>query len=94
MNFLQVSRRFNEICASSLNSTFKRLQSEMLKRFQSIKAKMPRRESARRKHPMAKEYDIVETMHMRLELLQMTFGKHIERKHVCFFAGEVGKICN
>ena len=53
---------------------------------------MPRRESARRKHPMAKEYDIVETMHMRLELLQMTFGKHIERKHVCFFAGEVRKI--
>jgi hypothetical protein len=27
---------------------------------------------------------------MRLTLLQMTFGKHIERKHVCFFAGEVG----
>ena len=26
---------------------------------------------------------------MRLTLLQMTFGKHIERKHVCFFAGEV-----
>merc|ERR1719361_2075394 len=26
---------------------------------------------------------------MRLSLLQMTFGKHIERKHVCFFAGEI-----
>ena len=42
-----------------------------------------------RNHPLARECDIVETLHMRLTLLQMTFGKHIERKHVCFFAGEV-----
>lgn len=26
---------------------------------------------------------------MRLTLLQMTFGKHIERKHICFFPGEI-----
>jgi len=84
-----VSRRFNEICASMLNSTFQRLQSHMLSRFQAIKAQMPRRESARRNHPLARECDIVETLHMRLTLLQMTFGKHIERKHVCFFAGEI-----
>lgn len=84
-----VSRRFNEICASMLNSTFQRLQSRMLSRFQSIKGQMPRRESARRNHPLSRECDIVETLHMRLTLLQMTFGKHIERKHVCFFAGEI-----
>merc|ERR1712045_494730 len=45
-----VSRRFNEICASMLNSTFQRLQSQMLSRFQEIKTQMPRRESARRYH--------------------------------------------
>jgi len=84
-----VSRRFNEICASMLNSTFQRLQSQMLSRFQEIKTQMPRRESARRNHPLAQECDVVETLHMRLSLLQMTFGKHIERKHVCFFAGEI-----
>merc|ERR1719225_440078 len=84
-----VSRRFNEICASMLNSTFNRLQNNMLVRFQTIKSQMPRRESARRNHPLARECDIVETLHMRLTLLQMTFGKHIERKHVCFFAGEI-----
>lgn len=61
----------------------------MLDRFQMIKVKMPRRESARRNHPLAKECNIVETIEMRLSLLQMTLGKHIERKHVCFFAGEV-----
>lgn len=84
-----VSRRFNEICASMLNSTFQRLQNHMLQRFQAIKSQMPRRESARRNHPLALEIDIVETLHMRLTLLQMTLGKHIERKHICFFAGEI-----
>jgi len=84
-----VSRRFNEICASMLNSTFQRFQSQMLSRFQEIKTQMPRRESARRNHPLAQECDVVETLHMRLSLLEMTFGKHIDRKHVCFFAGEI-----
>lgn len=51
---------------------------------------MPRRESARRNHPLAAENDINDTLNMRLTLLQMTFGKHIDRKHICFFAGEVG----
>ncbi|KAJ8968487.1 hypothetical protein NQ317_008344 [Molorchus minor] len=61
----------------------------MLARFQEIKAKMPRRESARRSHHLACESDIVETLHMRLTLLQMSFGKHIERKHCCFFPGDI-----
>jgi F-box protein 28 len=85
----QVCRKMDGICCTILNSTFQRLQAQMLQRFQSIKAKMPRRESARRNHPLACESDIIETLHMRLTLLQMTFGKHIERKHCCFFAGEV-----
>ncbi len=72
-----------------LNSTFLKLQNSMIKRLQCIKEKMPRRESARRNHPLARENDIVDTVQMRLTLLQMTFGKHIDRKHVCFFAGEV-----
>ena len=32
-----VSRRLNELCAARLNSTFQRLQSQMLVRFQAIK---------------------------------------------------------
>ncbi|XP_071445054.1 F-box only protein 28 isoform X2 [Hetaerina americana] len=84
-----VCRQFDRICGSILNSTFQRLQNQMLQRFQGIKSKMPRRESARRNHPLACESDIIETLHMRLTLLQMSFGKHIERKHCCFFAGEI-----
>lgn len=81
----------DRVCGSILSSTFQRLQTQMLCRFQAIKAQMPRRESARRNHPLACESDIIETLHMRLTLLQMSFGKHIERKHCCFFPGEVLK---
>ncbi|XP_033210411.1 F-box only protein 28 isoform X2 [Belonocnema kinseyi] len=84
-----VCHQLDRVCGSILNSTFQRLQAQMLSRFQAIKAQMPRRESARRNHPLACESDIIETLHMRLTLLQMSFGKHIERKHCCFFPGEI-----
>uniref|UniRef100_A0A182LUE1 F-box domain-containing protein n=1 Tax=Anopheles culicifacies TaxID=139723 RepID=A0A182LUE1_9DIPT len=84
-----ISRQMNKVCCSILNSTFQKLQNQMHTRFQTVKAKMPRRESARRNHPLACECDILETCYMRLSLLQMTFGKHIERKHCCFFPGGI-----
>ncbi|XP_055917216.1 uncharacterized protein DDB_G0271670 [Eupeodes corollae] len=84
-----VSHKMNDICMAVLNSTFSKLINQMVNRFQNIKAKMPRRESARRNHPLACECDIIETCYMRLSLLQMTFGKHIERKHCCFFPGGI-----
>ncbi|CAH0553529.1 unnamed protein product [Brassicogethes aeneus] len=84
-----VCRTIDRVCGHILNSTFLRLQTQMLQRFQDIKSKMPRRESARRSHYLAGESDIVETLHMRLTLLQMTFGKHIERRHCYFFPGEI-----
>lgn len=84
-----VCRTFDGVSAHILNSTFLRLQNQTLQRFQEIKSKMPRRESARRTHPLACESDIIETLHMRLTLMQMSFGKHIERKHCCFFPGEI-----
>ncbi|KAF5276849.1 hypothetical protein FQA39_LY06401 [Lamprigera yunnana] len=84
-----VCRTIDQVGGQILNITFLRLQSQMLQRFQYIKSKMPRRESARRNHHLACECDIVETLHMRLTLLQMSFGKHIERKHCCFFPGEI-----
>uniref|UniRef100_V5HA26 Putative pallbearer n=1 Tax=Ixodes ricinus TaxID=34613 RepID=V5HA26_IXORI len=84
-----VCRHLNQAASSLLNYEFVRLRLAMQQRFQSIKAQMPRRESARRKHPLSRECDIIETVHMRLTLLHMTFGKHIERKHCCFFPGEI-----
>lgn len=70
-------------------SEFQSLRNYTQQLFQAIKSQMPRRESARRKHALAHEYDIMETLNMRLTLLQMTFHKHIKQSHCCFFAGEV-----
>ena len=36
----RVSRRLNELCAARLNTTFQRLQSQMLVRFQTIKVEI------------------------------------------------------
>lgn len=38
-----VSRQMNQVCSSILNSRFTRLQTQMMARFQAVKAKMPRR---------------------------------------------------
>ncbi|KAM7343950.1 F-box protein dampened [Cochliomyia hominivorax] len=84
-----ISHKMNEVCMHLLNSTFSKLITKTYNRFQAIKANMPRRESARRNHPLACECDIIETCYMRLSLLQMTFGKHIERGHCCFFPGAI-----
>ncbi|KAH8319878.1 hypothetical protein KR074_008625 [Drosophila pseudoananassae] len=84
-----VSHRFNDIAMAMLNAAFSKQIKMTFSRFQSIKASMPRRESARRNHPLACECDIIETCYMRLSLLQMSMGKHIERGHCCFFPGAI-----
>ncbi|XP_037069317.1 F-box only protein 28-like [Pollicipes pollicipes] len=84
-----VCQKFNLVSGNMLTKSFHLLQNQTLQRFQAIKAQMPRRESLRRKHPLVTHCDIIETLNMRLTLLQMTFGKHMERKHICFFAGEI-----
>ncbi|XP_060657375.1 uncharacterized protein LOC132792143 [Drosophila nasuta] len=88
-NLRSVSNRMNDICMNMLNAAFARQIKTTFNRFQSIKASMPRRESARRNHPLACECDIIETCYMRLSLLQMSMGKHIERGHCCFFPGAI-----
>ncbi|XP_030369078.1 F-box only protein 28 [Scaptodrosophila lebanonensis] len=88
-NMRLVSHRVNDICMNILNSSFSRLINTTYNRFHAIKANMPRRESARRNHPLACECDIIETCYMRLSLLQMSMGKHIERGHCCFFPGAI-----
>ncbi|XP_066955441.1 uncharacterized protein [Macrobrachium rosenbergii] len=82
-------KRFDQIGSSILNTTFQRLQTQMLIRLQTIKGQMPRRLSARRTHPLARESDIVKSLHSRLLLLQISIGKHTVRKHCCFFAGDI-----
>ncbi|KAI7692808.1 hypothetical protein SSS_04932 [Sarcoptes scabiei] len=50
---------------------------------------MPRRESNRRKHSLTKQFDCLETLDMRLKMLQLSFDKPIRRKLCCFFPGSI-----
>ncbi|KFM61955.1 F-box only protein 28, partial [Stegodyphus mimosarum] len=84
-----VSKYFNDICCMMLSSEFFCLRAYMFERLHTIREQMPRRESSRRKHPLAREHEIIETIHMRLSLLYMTLGKHIGKNHCCFFPGEI-----
>jgi len=84
-----VCKRMDNVCGKILNSTFRKLLKQMFLRLQTLKAKMPRRESARRNHPLTYESDIIETVHSRLSLVHMTLARHIDHKHICFFPGEI-----
>lgn len=84
-----VCRYFDVVCSDILNSEFKCLRNLIQQRLQTLKSQMPRRESARRQHHLSREFDIIETVNMRLSLMQTMFSKHIDRGHCPFFAGQV-----
>ena len=84
-----VSRRFNEFCSTFLNNSFQKLQNKALTRLQAIKAQMPRRQSELAKHPLYNEFKIIENLEIKLNCSLSSFKTHIDKKHTCFFTGEI-----
>ncbi|GAB0090447.1 uncharacterized protein DMENIID0001_051820 [Sergentomyia squamirostris] len=84
-----VCKRIDAICQRILNRGFMkmiRLHGVNMKR---IKSKLPRRESERRNHPLARHSDILTCIETRISMLTMTYGKYIEAKLCCFIPGKV-----
>lgn len=54
-----------------------------------IKAQLPRRESERRNHPLAKHSDILTCIETRLSMLSMTYSKYMDLDLCCFIPGKV-----
>jgi len=54
-----------------------------------IKAQLPRRESERRNHPLAKHSDILTCIETRLSMLSMTYTKYMDLDLCCFIPGRV-----
>ena len=54
-----------------------------------VRSKLPKRESERRTHPLARHIDILAAMETRLSLLNMTFMKYIHMGLCCFIPGKV-----
>lgn len=70
-----MNKFFNVTCSKLLNRGFvmvEKYHSQSLKR---VKSQLPRRESERRNHALARHCDVLSAIETRLSLLSMTFSK-------------------
>ncbi|XP_014271905.1 F-box only protein 28 isoform X2 [Halyomorpha halys] len=84
-----VCTKFNEIGSKMLNKGYYAADCFHGKTLKAIKAKLPRRESERRVHPLARQCDILIAIETRLSMLAMTFTKWMDAKLCCFIPGKV-----
>lgn len=84
-----VCHRFNRICQRLLNRGLQKLERYHGDCLKKLKAQLPRRESERRQHPLARHCDILSAVETRLSLLAMTYSKYIDLKVCCFIPGKV-----
>ncbi|ALC42919.1 pall [Drosophila busckii] len=85
----EVCGRFNYICQQVLNTGFNKVVQEHSKNFKRIKAMLPRRESERRNHILARHSDILTSIETRISMLTMTYSKFIDLSICCFIPGRV-----
>ncbi|XP_056465394.1 F-box only protein 28 isoform X2 [Gadus chalcogrammus] len=84
-----VSRRMDIICQRILNQGFLRVERYHSLCQRQVKAQLPRRESERRNHSLARHADILAAVETRLSLLNMTFMKYVDSNLCCFIPGKV-----
>ncbi|KAH8270120.1 hypothetical protein KR018_004206 [Drosophila ironensis] len=85
----EVCTRFNYICQQVLNAGFNKIIFEHAKNFKRIKSMLPRRESERRNHILARHSDILTSIETRISMLTMTYSKFIDLNICCFIPGRV-----
>ncbi|XP_039761797.1 F-box only protein 28 isoform X2 [Pararge aegeria] len=84
-----VSKAFNEICMRMLNRGFHMIERRHAQALKSVKAQLPRRESERRYHPLARHCDILTSIETRISMLNMTYTKFIDNGICSFIPGKV-----
>jgi len=87
--FRRISTKFNKICSFLLNKGFRAVEKYNTKCLKEMKARLPRRESERRDHPLSRHCDILTAIETRISLLSMTFMKYVELDLCCFIPGKV-----
>ena len=85
----QVCQFMNQTCGRLLTTGFLSVERHHSGCLKKVKAQLPRRESERRNHPLARHCDILSAIETRLSLLGMTFMKYIDLKLCCFIPGKV-----
>ncbi|XP_028676747.1 F-box only protein 28 [Erpetoichthys calabaricus] len=84
-----VCKRMDMICQRMLNQGFLKVERYHSQCQKQVKAQLPRRESERRNHSLARHADILAAVETRLSLLNMTFMKYVDSNLCCFIPGKV-----
>ena len=85
----QVCKPFDLLCQQTLNLGFSKVDKYHVKIQKLVKTKLPRRESERRNHPLAKHVTALSAIETRLSLMNMTYMKYIDMGLCCFIPGRV-----
>lgn len=54
-----------------------------------FKGMLPRRESERKSHALARHCDVLSAVETRISMLNMTYMKYIDSNLICFIPGKV-----
>ncbi|XP_060703998.1 F-box only protein 28 [Hemiscyllium ocellatum] len=84
-----VCKRMDAVCQRMLNQGFLKVERYHSLCQKQVKAQLPRRESERRNHSLARHADILAAVETRLSLLNMTFMKYVDTNLCCFIPGKV-----
>ncbi|XP_013134582.1 PREDICTED: F-box only protein 28 [Papilio polytes] len=84
-----VCKAFNEICMRKLTRGFHMIEKRHALALKTVKTQLPRRESERRYHPLARHCDILTSIETRISMLNMTYSKFIDSGMCCFIPGRV-----
>uniref|UniRef100_A0A9L0JDV5 F-box protein 28 n=1 Tax=Equus asinus TaxID=9793 RepID=A0A9L0JDV5_EQUAS len=85
----EVCKRMDLVCQRMLNQGFLKVERYHNLCQKQVKAQLPRRESERRNHSLARHADILAAVETRLSLLNMTFMKYVDSNLCCFIPGKV-----
>lgn len=85
----QICKRIDRLNQSLLNRGFVYMTRRHANNLKNIKSQLPRRESERRNHPLAKHSDILTCIETRLSMLSMTYTKYMDLGLCCFIPGKV-----
>ncbi|XP_077996576.1 uncharacterized protein LOC144449899 [Glandiceps talaboti] len=84
-----ICKTIDQTCQELLNQGYHKVERYHSQYQKDLKSRLPRRESERRNHPLARHCDIMAAIETRLSLLGMTFMKYVDMKLCCFIPGKV-----
>ncbi|XP_026477681.1 F-box only protein 28-like [Ctenocephalides felis] len=84
-----VCKSFNKAAQRLLNRGFITMEKKHAAFLKNVKARLPRRESERRYHPLSRHCDILTSIETRISMMSMTYSKYIEQNICCFIPGKV-----